>query len=243
MFFMFILIGQCVSSIVRFGANMDATTEEESNSLKSVVHTEIRSKIIKLPSERPNLNVGELIEFELFDGEVVFAKASHVFRRFEHSAGWFGKIMFVYDESDGPDDGYFELSCEYEACVAVISIYSTKKIYRIDAGGYSLNERGGGIYKLTENFLSPDRRSGILNRTTLDVFEADVLRTSPNNFNLRSSLTDKDLTVAGVDIDLILDLLVIYTPQALSDAGSLATLKSMINLANDGANVILSNSA
>eukprot|EP01038_Epipyxis_sp_PR26KG_P018210 gene18210-25617_t len=235
-----------ISINVRFGQNI-ASTIQEHRSLRSAVHEEIRHKFIILPINRPQSIVGEIIEFDLFDEDIVFGVVSHVFRRSDYSFGWYGMVSSVDHGTAAKsynDDGYFELSCEHEACTASLSIYSTSKTYRIDSAGYSLNDKGGGIYKLSETYLAPERRTGIYSNTTLDVFQADIFRQSNLNHNLRTSFLNKDVAaVVGVDTDLILDILVIYTPQALAGVGSLVTLKSMINLANDGANVILSNSA
>eukprot|EP01041_Mallomonas_annulata_P013641 gene13641-28969_t len=58
-----------------------------------------RSRDFILPRDRPDKSVGELIEFELFDGIVMTGVVNNVIDRGDRSATWSGSLIVGYDES------------------------------------------------------------------------------------------------------------------------------------------------
>eukprot|EP01038_Epipyxis_sp_PR26KG_P015292 gene15292-20599_t len=145
---------------VRFGSSAtidDAEFRIKHRILHSFAHDEIQSRLITLPVDRPAFSIGEIIEFELFDGEIVYGKVTQLFHRSEVNRGWHGVISTDLGGED--EEGDFGLSCVEDSCVSNINLYSPSRTYSISAAGSPLSKTGHGIYKLSQTQLSNDRRS------------------------------------------------------------------------------------
>lgn len=217
---------------VRFGSNNIKTQDDSSKNhrqLHSLVHEEVRSRKFMLPLDRPAREKGEIVEFELFDGEIVHGEVSHVFHHGDTSTSWHGVIIEHNTENSklhahikSKEIGHFGLSCVKSACTAEIQIYTSNKQFMIDSSGEPLNEEGHGIYKISEVNLQKDRRSGTLKESMVTelarVRAPEELENAKENHNLRPNLQSNSMKLL-VDTDLIHDILVIYTPEALALAG------------------------
>jgi hypothetical protein len=186
--------------------------------LGSLVHDTLRTRLIRLPNTWPQTNEGEIIEFELFDGVVVIAKTELLTVRGEDSVGWTGDVRIStgdYAEDLKNSDGYFGLSCYKKSCVAQIKIYSTNQEFNIAPSGIPLDEEGGGIYAVSETYLDPSRKTGVKKEHM--AHNHSSIPSFINNNNLRGS---KISDLVAVVNDHIVDILVIYTPEAVtSQAG------------------------
>jgi hypothetical protein len=212
---------------VRFGSlNVEVVEDDlhhHKRQLGSLIHETVQSRLIYLPEQWPHLEEGEVIEFELFDGVVVLGRTEALTYRSEDSVGWNGDIRISTGnlvEDLKTSDGYFGLSCFEKACVANIKIYSTDQEFSISPSGIPLDDSGNGVYAVSEITLDPSKRSGV---TSAHVIHPDNQSVTPmvhnhlrgfegseNNNNLPS------ITTLVTDIDNIVDILVLYTPQAVS---------------------------
>ena len=81
-----------VDGIVRFGHQSATLAAYHHRELHSLAHEVVRERFITLPDLRPLKSVGELIEFELFDGMVVLGDVKEVMVRDEESSSWTGQL-------------------------------------------------------------------------------------------------------------------------------------------------------
>jgi hypothetical protein len=209
---------------VRFGSHLvenEDLVDEKGNSLLhhhhrrlgSLIHETLRSRLVYLPSIRPLSVDGEIIEFELFDGVVVIAKTNLLMVHDEDSAGWTGDVRIStenLEEDLRVSDGYFGLSCYKKSCVAHIQIYSTNQEFHLSPSGIPLDEQGDGIYSISETKLDPNRRTGV---TPAHVIHGDHSRNHVVG-SLRGPKVTNIVSQVVVD-DHIIDILVIYTPEAV----------------------------
>lgn len=220
-------IATVVNGFVRFG-RVDSTIEEhpDHRNLRSLVHEVKRSRVITLPQDRPNAAVGELIEFELFDGNVAIADVTNIVTREQGEVTWLGGVrMSTGDISKDllNDGGHFALTCVKASCIANIQIYSPSKQYRITPANTQLTEDGEGYYLVSEVILDPERKTGVdmaqimlneKNKLALKessyVVQTDAVTSSP-------SFRPTARPTARPDTDLIMDILVLYTPQAVTN--------------------------
>lgn len=219
---------------VRFGS-LSAPTDVRHRSLTDLPQNIIQSRNILLPSMRPQHIIGEQIEFELFNNEIVVGEITSTVFRTPTSASWFGVILKssnVDDDQTGSSrfDGSFALSCVENACLATLTVESTMKEYSIVPSGFALEEDGSGIYALLEvDPVHDSRFSGEVHQqgstghhTELHkhqhghVENADLSSRQPGNLG-SSPFIVEDVT-SSVDMDLILDVLVMYTPAALAQS-------------------------
>ena len=144
---------------IRFGGDevpADGTLERD---LREEAHDVKRVKAIMLPSERPELKIGEIIEFELFDDNIITATVNAYDYRGMDSATWIGNILNKSDETISM--GFFSLSCEEKACVGKIVVYSPVAEYSIGPLMNSVvSSDGDGIYQLSELDLTKKKISG-----------------------------------------------------------------------------------
>jgi hypothetical protein len=215
---------------VRFGSlNVEVVEDDlhhHKRQLGSLIHETVQSRLIYLPQQWPHLEEGEVIEFELFDGMVVLGRTEALTYRSEDSVGWNGDIRIStgnLEEDLKTSDGYFGLSCFEKACVANIKIYSTDQEFNIAPSGIPLDDSGNGVYAVSEIALDPSKRTGVthahvirpINQSTTPKVHNHLrgFEGSENNYNLPS------VTTLVTDTDNIVDILVLYTPQAVSTYG------------------------
>jgi hypothetical protein len=219
-----------VKNYVRFGGDsVDVERDvfdEEGNSLLhhhhrrlgSLIHETIRTRLIYLPEVWPKAEEGELIEFELFDGMVVIGRAEIVMVRGDDSVGWNGDIRIStgnLEDDMKKSDGYFGLSCLGKSCVANIQIYSTDQEFHISPSGIPLEDDGGGIYAISEVSLDPARKTGV---TSNHVIHSNTAEQPHHGNHVRGSINGMYAGVSSqaVDSDHIVDILAIYTPEAVT---------------------------
>jgi hypothetical protein len=212
---------------VRFGSlNVEVVEDDlhhHKRQLGSLIHETVQSRLIYLPEEWPHLEEGEVIEFELFDGMVAIGRTEALTYRSEDSVGWNGDIRIStgnLEEDLKTSDGYFGLSCFEKACVANIKVYSTDQEFNIAPSGIPLDEAGKGVYAVSEITLDPSKRTGVTHAHV--IHSVNQSTTSKAHNHLRGSEEKGNnnnlpsITTLVTDIDNIVDILVFYTPQAVS---------------------------
>jgi hypothetical protein len=203
----------------------DVNLHHHRRQLGSLIHETLQIRLIYLPEQWPHAEEGEIIEFELFDGVIALGRTEALEYRSEDSVGWNGDIRIStgnIEEDLKTSDGYFGLSCFEKACVANIKIYSTDQEFNIAPSGIPLGDRGEGIYAISEIYLENSKRTGV---TSAHFIHSNHTSTSANplhhsmNSMLRGNLRGRDspVNVEAVDTDNIVDILVLYTPQAVSN--------------------------
>eukprot|EP01041_Mallomonas_annulata_P005378 gene5378-10753_t len=233
-----------INAIVKFGTSSAAlqndegkrglqTTSEEGDILP-------RSRDFILPRDRPDKSIGELIEFELFDGIMMTGIVNSVIVRGDRSATWSGSLIVGYDESSAfvsPTD-WFTLSCHDDACSGNLMLESIGQRYVMKPSlNSALQTDGDVVYSISEAYSV--KQSGVMDHPWVINRPTKL----SNNDKDVSSITQEGNMVTNIDRDLIVDIGVIYTPQALADMGnSAAAMQSLVNLATDEANQILSRS-
>lgn len=226
---------------VRFGTSLlqNAMNKEQMDrSLHSQTRDILRTKLISLPDSRPAFLVGEVIEFELFDGVLYFGDVTSFVMRNPSSASWFGDLRSSSSPSSSSStstsvdgvpvapvvaEGEFELSCDHKACVANLNVYSTGDEYIISPADNSpLSEDGAGTYQLSQ-YSQQKKRSGIATSSEGFVIDHNHLRDKVSALKHATSSSTKistsSIETTSVDTDLILDCFVMYTPEALAKIG------------------------
>ena len=234
-----------LNNAVRYGGNL-VPKETFGRDLKEPSYDAKRVKAIMLPSERPELKIGEIIEFELFEDNVVKTIVTAFVYHGMDSCTWTGEI--VNDADEKIPLGVFSLSCEQKACVAEILVYSPVAEYFI---GPLLNSvvssDGDGVYQLMELDLTKKKVSGTKGMSSQNDSLPSVLNLDKpqstfwghhssdsssvisevnkrqlldqNLLRHRSHIVTEDLPL-NVDIpDLIVDCLFYFTPAALTRVG------------------------
>eukprot|EP00607_Mallomonas_marina_P007977 CAMPEP_0182416996 /NCGR_PEP_ID=MMETSP1167-20130531/1426_1 /TAXON_ID=2988 /ORGANISM="Mallomonas Sp, Strain CCMP3275" /LENGTH=1143 /DNA_ID=CAMNT_0024590247 /DNA_START=52 /DNA_END=3483 /DNA_ORIENTATION=+ len=197
------------------------SSKEENNEYSHI----IRSKEMILPDSRPARELGEVIEFDLFDGTVAIGSVTKVVDRGVKGATWVGTLKAADVESDTNNfEDRFTLTCFKEACVGRLVMESTGSEYEIQPGvGRVLSASGKGVYRLSQIKLAP---------------EFKALYPDPNEIEgkLKSLKSQENM---ATDTDLIIDMGVMYTEEAKSRMGwSDAVMVSNIHNANDGTNLL-----
>jgi hypothetical protein len=231
------VVAAATAAPVRFGTPSAQQLTQTERSLHSQTRDIMRTKLISLPDGRPAFVVGELIEFELFDGVLYFGDVTSFVMRSPTSASWFGDLRSSSSSSsssstsnsvDGDSatavpsaaEGEFELSCDQKACVANLNVYSTGDEYIISPADNSpLSEDGAGTYKLSQ-YSKEKKRSGIATSSEGFVIDHNHLHNKVSELKQeRSKVTTAGIETTAVDTDLILDCFVMYTPEALAKIG------------------------
>lgn len=210
-----------VNGFVRFGAHDPALREEPHHrQLHSIVHDVKRSRVMSLPEGRPEATVGELIEFELFDGHVALADVTSVVTRGEGETSWMGRARMSSGDVEQDllrDEGHFALTCVEKSCIANIQMYKPNVHYRITPANTVLTAEGEGVYALSEVHLSPERKSGVnVTAIAMEQHKKSIIMKN-NAFNSISTeaVTPSASPTSKPDTDLIMDILVFYTPQSV----------------------------
>jgi hypothetical protein len=217
---------------VRYGSlNLEISEDDDrmhyhKRQLGSLIHETLQARLIYLPEQWPPAEEGEIIEFELFDGMVAIGRTETLAYRSEDSVGWNGDIRIStgdLEEDLKISDGYFGLSCFEKACAANIKIYSTNQEFNIAPSGIPLGNRGEGIYAISEISLDPSRRTGVTSAHVVHANHSSLPYAPPHSMDsmMRGKLRGPASSVTTlssqtVDTDNIVDILVLYTPQAVS---------------------------
>jgi hypothetical protein len=200
--------------LVRYGDVISSA----SNGTRKLLHkldlkNYARSKNIYLSSNRPLTEFGEEIEFHLFDGHVVKGIVNHIVNRGGVTATWSGALESVNatKKMDSSHD-WFTLSCHMDACVAHLVLESTSQNYIIHPTvGAELTPSGAGQYSLSE--IGNPLPTGTF------VEKSHLKNYIPAHIHEQQNMMTDSVAVA-VDTDLIVDIGVIYTPQALASLGN-----------------------
>ena len=187
----------------------------------------VRHKLIRLPLHLPREVVGEIIVFALFNDATVVGRTTSISQHNGNCTTWSGDVRFTSMEQSllndlDFQDGSFTLTCMKDSCVAALHLHSTNQEFGITPAGLPLTESGDGIYAISEFRLSPERRSA---SSIPNLIRGKLHKPSVNmkTSNLRSATTrDGNMTTLGDSSmlvldegDLFLDILAVYTPQAL----------------------------
>lgn len=215
--------------IVKFGSDVvdvdrDLFTPSGENlivhhhrSLGSMAHETLRTKLVYLPDDLPRIAFGEIIGFDLFDDVQVVGRVDHVMHRNEDSVSWTGDIKTVSSMEDAalpfPEEaeGHFGLTCHMEYCVANIVVYTTNQEFLLSPS--AIPPTGGKlIFTVSEIKLSSQVRTGV----TSEHFRHSTTEDDLKPGNLRTASSMSQIKTAAVDTDLIMDVIVLYTPQAVT---------------------------
>eukprot|EP01041_Mallomonas_annulata_P002015 gene2016-3914_t len=235
-----------INATVKFGSfSAGLNVGEVQRHLKDTTPTEMadkpRSRDFILPRDRPNKSVGELIEFELFDNKVTTGIVNSVIDRGKRSATWLGSLL-VNKTSVSPTD-WFTLSCHDDACSGNLMLESINKRYVIKPSlSTSVQMDGVVVYCISEAHHA--HQSGVMDHPWVINRPNKLTKSGGDSSSVPSyKLTQESNMATNVDRDLIIDIGVMYTPQALVDMGnSAAAMQSLVNLATDEGNQILTRS-
>eukprot|EP01041_Mallomonas_annulata_P010918 gene10918-22787_t len=237
-----------ISAIVKFGTSSTGFhVEGGKRGLQGTTENRpVLSGDFILPRDRPDKSVGELVEFELFDGKVITGIVNNVIDRGERSATWSGSLIVGHDQSSAfvsPTD-WFTLSCHDDACSGNLMLESIGKRYVMKpALSTSIQTNGEVVYSISEAYSV--KQSGV-NVNPWVINKPNKLSNNDGieaSSSLSSKVAQEANMATSVDKDLIVDIGVMYTPQALADMGNSASaMHSLVNLATDEANQILSRS-
>jgi hypothetical protein len=183
--------------------------------------------VITLPQDRPSATVGELIEFELFDGNVAIADVQNIVSRGEGGeVTWLGSVRMSTGDMEKDlrnEGGHFALTCVQSSCIANLQFYSPSEHYRITPANTQLTADGDGYYLVSEVHLDPERKTGV-NMTAIMMREKNKLTLKQSSYVVQTeavtsapSFRPTARPTSGPDIDLIMDILVLYTPQAVTN--------------------------
>jgi hypothetical protein len=203
-----------------FDENGDSLLHHHHRRLGSLIHETVQSRLIYLPETWPLAEVGEVIEFELFDGMVVVGRTDHVMARNEESVGWSGDIRISTGDLEADlmvSDGYFGLSCLAKSCAANIQIYSTDQEFHIAPSGIPLEEDGGGVYMISEVTLDPARQTGVTGKHAVHSTGNSSMHVNRVRGSLRGSDSSGPfISPSAVANDHIVDILALYTPESVA---------------------------
>eukprot|EP01038_Epipyxis_sp_PR26KG_P010055 gene10055-13515_t len=202
-----------------------------------------KMKYILLPTVHPSTKSGEYIQFQLFDGLIVYGIVSETTSRNEGAITWMGDIFIPdnnlpysstiktdnFNKSENSVQGNFGLCCIRKACTAKIRLFDGNEYTIHPAPHAKLAPDGNGLYMLSQSKVEIRDTRGV------HINEHLKVATKKSSATLRS-------TASTADVDLIVDILATYTPQALALIGSISALESKVYLANDLANAILARS-
>ena len=155
-----------------------------------------------IPSgDRPKADQFEIISFHLFDNVTVYGHIDKIFNHENSSDTWSG-VVSTSSDSIGTSSDRFTLSCYAESCAADISMGSSQ--IRIQPHGLINNEP---VHSLLEIDHKSKARSGFLDNPWLIKNVPPTIQ--ENTFSAE----------AIVDQDLIIDIGVMYTAEALTMFG------------------------
>lgn len=216
------------TAIVRFGTYQSTVEENpQHRQLRSLVHDVKRARVITLPESRPAVAVGELIEFELFDGKVAVGDVTNLVTRSAGEVTWMGNIRLSTGNQEADvkvNEGDFALTCVEKSCIANLQFFAANAHFRITPANTVLDKHGHGHYALSEIHLNDEKRTGV-NVTAIMMAEAE--KKKKKELSLSSIQLDavspsavptvKPSAAPTVqpDSDLIMDILVLFTPDAV----------------------------
>eukprot|EP00607_Mallomonas_marina_P001892 CAMPEP_0182426690 /NCGR_PEP_ID=MMETSP1167-20130531/13206_1 /TAXON_ID=2988 /ORGANISM="Mallomonas Sp, Strain CCMP3275" /LENGTH=767 /DNA_ID=CAMNT_0024608325 /DNA_START=297 /DNA_END=2600 /DNA_ORIENTATION=- len=229
-------------ALIRFGDQVPSGDETHNRILRSQRREIKRSRNILLPVNRPKAMYGELIEFELFNGELMLGIVNKIFNRGAEGITWSGSLQSLDENNDNKSaEDRFSLSCYLDACTANLVMESTNSYYMIQPATEStILSSGQGIYDLVELKSMPSSGSSLHTDITLPNLSSESHSSSHGSQS--HSVASEDYW-DQFDGDLIIDIGVMYTPESLTVLGnSPAVMMSKIHLANDEGNLILERS-
>mmetsp|Transcript_8995 Transcript_8995/g.9042 ORF Transcript_8995/g.9042 Transcript_8995/m.9042 type:complete len:1237 (+) Transcript_8995:80-3790(+) len=232
-----------VSGAVRFGSIVPTTSHISAELRAELEADRKRSRDFILPKSQPHRVVGEAVEFELFDGEVVTGTVKKVIDRGYEGATWTGSLISAKNKHLDQENDLFTLTCYMQACVANLVLESTNSNIQMEpAVATQLSPTGHGLYRMSE--YAEKLRSGTNVEKHLAPTEKRIEELE-EEYDLEndSFLAPLQKQQPAVDTDSILDLGQIYTPEAVQRIGnSHAAMVAKVHLANDEANQILEDS-
>eukprot|EP01036_Dinobryon_divergens_P034662 gene34662-44818_t len=190
----------------------------------------IRSREFLLPVQNISYSETDRVDFNLFDGEIISGIVEQCFYRGIDDASWTGS---VYAGSTSDDSiGHFSLTCLENSCVGHINLWTTGEEYIIKPvirnGTVSLMKVNKEFMRVSKPVYPTDEVQQLLHKSKMDT-------------NLRGAAT---AVAVAVDTDLILDICMLYTNEALADfSGSVSAITVAIYNGNDQTNQVLRNSA
>mmetsp|Transcript_12291 Transcript_12291/g.12381 ORF Transcript_12291/g.12381 Transcript_12291/m.12381 type:complete len:1035 (+) Transcript_12291:161-3265(+) len=239
------------SAAIRFGRDIDFVDGGEISLIIAAqdYSNAIRSRNFYLPSHNPRVAVGEIIEFVLFDDEIIVGKVSKIVNRGSEGVTWFGSLHFPSSQtSHGLEisDDKFTLACLQDVCSARMTVESTKSTYVFHpTHGESVSSAGERLHRLQELGARPPSGTQSLSLS----INTDVINNEAEEKYLHDSeesllQSESSLPVDEEDDkDLIIDVGVMYTPQALALLGNRETaMRNAIHLATDECNDIMERS-
>eukprot|EP01036_Dinobryon_divergens_P035151 gene35151-45504_t len=193
----------------------------------------IRSREYLLPAQNILYSEDDRVDFNLFDGEIISGVVEQCYYRGIDDASWTGSV-FAGSTSDD-STGYFSLTCLKNSCIGHINLWTTGEEYVIKPG---IRNGAVSLMKVNKQFM----------RASKPVYPTDELQQQqlPHKSKMDTNLRGAAAAVASVamDTDLILDICMLYTNEALADfSGSVSAITAAIYNGNDQANTILQNSA
>ena len=189
-----------LNAILRFG---DKAYSSNKVDLQELIAKEAkRSRAIVIPSgDRPRADQFETISFHLFDNVTVYGHIDKIYNHDDSGDTWSG-VVSTSPNNIGTSSDRFTLSCYAESCAADISM-GTSQI-RIQPHGVVDDEP---VHSLLEIEHKSKAKSGFLDNPWLEKYVPPTIR--ENTFSAE----------AVVDQDLIIDIGVMYTAEALAAFG------------------------
>ena len=192
------------SQALQIGRN--SGSQPNNLSKKNLIH------FFNLPSERPSSSIGEIIEFELLDGKVAFGTVNQVHHRDFNDVTWFGTLSLgsAHPSYIDTSEDVFILSCHKHSCSATLDFESISEYYKIEPSPEPDNE---GLHSLS-NYDKSSLAGSMKMITEDEALKLNVTKPHMPRMNAMNMMAS-----ATVDTDLIVDIGVIYTPQAKAVKG------------------------
>jgi len=213
------------SSSIRFGTPLSDDSHLPSTELHLMDEEIQRAREFTIPKGRPERRLGEEIEFQLFDEEVVIGTVSRIFDRGANGGiTWSGNVMCT-NSADRADTSFdhFTLTCVHNDCVARISIESKRAVFEMGP--------------------SPNRDTSARSMHTISKVDRKLRTGSGPEHRVSSSIHDMVEMFEKPDQDQILDMGVLYTPESLERlGGSHNAMVAKVHNANADANLALERS-
>mmetsp|Transcript_22763 Transcript_22763/g.22972 ORF Transcript_22763/g.22972 Transcript_22763/m.22972 type:complete len:1090 (-) Transcript_22763:249-3518(-) len=221
--FIIAIIRVASAALIRYGTPLANESPLVSAELHLMGEEIEQAREFTLPECRPERTLGEEIEFELFDKEVVVGTVSRIFDRgADGGTTWSGNVVCP-NSADGADTSFdlFTLTCFRSACVARINIESKRSVFEMDPSPYR------------ESFARGMHRMSKVKRK---------LKPGTEPENIVSSAIHDD-PFEKPDQDQILDMGVLYTPESVQRiGGSHNAMVAKVHNANTDANLVLERS-
>ena len=203
-------------TIIRIGNNKITNDNQDEifTTRSAATHDIIRERRFLLPMLSMQLSANAQIEFELFDGKIVNGEVSSPNYRGQDVFTWIGNLKAIISVKDASYtsteiEGTFGLSCVRGSCSGQLHIHApSEEEYHITHSGSVEASTGTEIYILAQVYLPKERKSATKalldsNMTAHHIFQ---------NIGRKLSDFSSDITTT----DLIIDVLVMYTPEALA---------------------------